>query len=910
MVTGLFYTLIGIKTKRLHIFLSAAYLTSLATAVLIVYVMHPPISNAIQGAFFVACFVTGAIFGGGSIVFTDVTEGLGCLLGGYCLAMWFLVLTPGGLIKSNTGKAIFIACMSLGGFGCYVSRWTRMYGLIGAISFSGATVIVLGIDCFSRAGLKEFWVYIWDLNDDLLPLHYKGLFPITRGIRVEIAAIVIIFLLGVMSQMKIWKIIKRRREQRAAENAREEQQQEQAEEELGRKVEEGNEQERRMWEAAYGKKSGNERHIDSGIGTEAPSVSKASLSIVGTNEIISSRPDSIELDDLEQGSRQAGSGLKSESKGKARATVTVRVASEDDVVHENSSVSSANNRANPIDSSPGPEITPLPFKVPYSDADGDRRSSIAAPIASDHFSTRVMKRLSGGSLKRTASKRSQRSYFAISTSEEALMMTRDDDEDRASSVEAAVDEVSDGGHRSEVDGTTLAGLPTPDADEKSLLKFSPPTEAHPLDRSGRKISMMSLGQTSSQSVPAQDETPSENKGMAEDHTETPKATADNCLPSTSQDPESMAPTLDNKVKEDPQESIEVKLSASDQDREKPALRESLAELDSSSKVVMAYRTNEWAKHLDRAEKPSFDDLRAVHTGNAVSRSSTEKPIPVDIPALRQTPLNAEPPPMAASLPKLNTSSTHLNRSSTSNSPDITTSPQPHRTSSQSSLDSLPSQSHRTPQKGPRRLSSSQLTPHRNHRTSSTPLTHTPIDEDIPSTSFPQRAPYAPPLPTTNTLLSRRESMLQSRPSSTSLTRPLTRTPSSSTTTILQEEDNVPLSQRRASLKNQQQQQTYIPSSSSSNAYPFPSTTQQSSPTSTPTAPFNFRTSAAYTPRSSAHLDELLVKKRRSETWARREEDGKREKEREMDARWRRSGGGMEERHREAMRRMQAGVGEM
>lgn len=108
-----------------------------------------------------AAFVTGVIFGGGSVIFTDVTEGLGCLLGGYCLAMWFLVLTPGGLIKSTAGKAIFIACFTVGGFGFYVSHWTRAYGLIGAISFAGATAIVLGIDCFSRAGLKEFWLYIW-----------------------------------------------------------------------------------------------------------------------------------------------------------------------------------------------------------------------------------------------------------------------------------------------------------------------------------------------------------------------------------------------------------------------------------------------------------------------------------------------------------------------------------------------------------------------------------------------------------------------------------------------------------------------------------------------------------------------------------------------------------------------------
>ena len=161
MLSGIFYTLIGIKTKWLHIFLSTAYLVSLAVTVLIVYVCHPPISNAVQAAYFVAIFVTGVIFGGGSIIFVDVTEGLGCLLGGFALSMWFLVLTPGGLITSVAGKAIFIACFTVATFALYISHWTRSYGQIGSISFAGATVIVLGIDCFSRAGLKEFWLYIW-----------------------------------------------------------------------------------------------------------------------------------------------------------------------------------------------------------------------------------------------------------------------------------------------------------------------------------------------------------------------------------------------------------------------------------------------------------------------------------------------------------------------------------------------------------------------------------------------------------------------------------------------------------------------------------------------------------------------------------------------------------------------------
>ena len=161
ILTGIFYTLIGIKTKWLHVFLSPAYLAGLGVTILIIYVMGPPVSNAIQGAFFVAACVTGIIAGGVSVMFADITEGLGCFLGGFCLSMWFLVLKSGGLISSTTGKIIFISLFTVGGFALYLSHWTRPYALIACISFAGATVIVIGVDCFSRAGLKEFWLYIW-----------------------------------------------------------------------------------------------------------------------------------------------------------------------------------------------------------------------------------------------------------------------------------------------------------------------------------------------------------------------------------------------------------------------------------------------------------------------------------------------------------------------------------------------------------------------------------------------------------------------------------------------------------------------------------------------------------------------------------------------------------------------------
>jgi hypothetical protein len=129
-----------------------------------VYVMNPPIKKGVQGAYVVAAVLTGLIFGALSIVFAEVTEGLGCLLGGFCLSMWFLVLKPGGLVTSTGGKVALIAAFSLTVFALSFSHHTRPYGLIGSISFAGATIVVLGIDCFSGAGLKEFWLYIWGLS--------------------------------------------------------------------------------------------------------------------------------------------------------------------------------------------------------------------------------------------------------------------------------------------------------------------------------------------------------------------------------------------------------------------------------------------------------------------------------------------------------------------------------------------------------------------------------------------------------------------------------------------------------------------------------------------------------------------------------------------------------------------------
>lgn len=77
------------------------------------------------------------------------------------MAMWFLTLKSGGLVTSSGPKIGLIVAFAVAFYVLSFSHYTRLYGLIVCTAFSGATALVLGIDCYSRAGLKEFWLYIW-----------------------------------------------------------------------------------------------------------------------------------------------------------------------------------------------------------------------------------------------------------------------------------------------------------------------------------------------------------------------------------------------------------------------------------------------------------------------------------------------------------------------------------------------------------------------------------------------------------------------------------------------------------------------------------------------------------------------------------------------------------------------------
>ncbi|KAI8940696.1 hypothetical protein NX059_001964 [Plenodomus lindquistii] len=638
LLSGLVYGIIGIKNKWVYVFGSAAYLTALAVSVLIVYLMSPPVSHAVQGGFFVAAFITGVIFGALSLVFSDITEGFGCLLGGFCLSMWFLSLKDGGLISSTTGRAIFIGCMSAGGYSLSFSHYTRNHGLIASIAFSGATVAILGIDCLASSGWKEFWLYLWNLNDDVFPLN-TNTYPVTKNIKAELAGVVIIAVFGVISQLRVWKIVQEHRANSAAQQLEKQQDQEREEEALGRKIEDDFHKERAQWEATYGNGDKSVQDYSISSSTAGP---KGSISIRET-EI--SGHDSVELVNLKKG----GVTQTLDGDTPAGTTVTISVLNDDDIrqidghgnpVEQQTTHAASIEIKSSKESSPPPPPTviPLPFVVPTEDdanSADDNTSVSAIPDSGEtdgHDLRPMSKRISDMSAMKF------RASYGAAYSRETLISDAEGD-DLASSVAATLDN---------------------DNDINSLHQESPPHS--PLDE--RHSTPLEDVDALKQDVETQSST---RQAVAaslplEERHEADKSTADTAPVITEshmtvQQP--LAPSTNPQPEDSPQEQLTRQESRVRADTLVPGVVEEQDNLQSKdaqsttptqaeraeshvgslrngmlparlSKVAQSYRTNEWAKHLEAAEKPSLEDLDVPDSPGIALAKGLPREVPAPI----------------------------------------------------------------------------------------------------------------------------------------------------------------------------------------------------------------------------------------------------------------------------------------
>ncbi|KAG9234273.1 hypothetical protein BJ875DRAFT_19688 [Amylocarpus encephaloides] len=983
MLTGATYTVVGIKNKFLHIFLSAAYLSALSIVVLILYVMNLPVSNSVQGAYVVAATMTGLIIGGGAIVFTEMTEGLGSLLGGFCLSMWLLVLKPGGLLTSTTSKSIFIASFTVVGFVTSFSHYTRPYGLIGGISFGGATVLILGIDCFSRAGLKEFWTYLWNLNDNLFPLGATT-YPLTRGIKVEIAAIVVLTLAGIVSQMKLWKVIEERREKRNNERLEDERTMRQEEDNVGRRVEDLNAQERTQWETVYGDKdqvakSSAASQRDSGVG-DMESQKKGPTSVA--TSIRRSGEEGIEMTDIPSPAPPKPAGLVMERSGQAGGQVMIRVArdlrpepgSDGNRTPVDSSSSQRQSHASIVDEetiwpmgadgevqverrpsrrqskrssnppvsvrvSRAPDVVPLPFKVPEGDVedDGSSVATFADEEANEHnIKTRYLKhisaksalirRLSDRSLMSPSPRSSKRFSMNDSPSTEDLVIPHEIEDGRASSVAATMDGLSDDDEMRSIQSSIDRA---PDTDEAVVIeKLDATTKLLTTDENVKAES-------------SEDPATQTDRVMKTEGLNLAESVKKSLASSTDPKAEPAAPAGSQKGDV---ESDEIKrprtarsgASASGSRRSRPSSFTAAQLPAQLSKVVMSYRTNEWAKHLSNADAPEVEALKIEEHPVEIDTTKVEVPAPVNVQELQQTADNTAIPLMPGSrIPHTKANASPYTTLSDA-SPGLPSQDNLSRSLSQQSLMSQPNNSRR-------HLSGGPIIPQ--------PIVESPIEDNFASpgnAAMMQQASQNIPFGSANTLMERRESMVRNKSfytSQVSLPAPqeaprnfpaqahgnyrsmtgsrissdagsIYNNRNGSSAVVNDDDDNMSLSQRRTLIHQSSLQNASSVGLIQQSSVPFDSHQPQRQ-SSVPTMAAREQQLASWRASvqqelQSTHIPKQSIERQRSALWQERQADEQRrvldarkkgERDSAFDERMRR--GDMLDAHRDALRKMQA-----
>jgi hypothetical protein len=214
-LTGLPSAFLGHKNRWSSFFLIGFYTFSLVCFSLIVKFgiipsVNPP-GKTLRGMFVLSSFVAGVAGGGIAIFFWKATKYFIGAWGGLALGLWVQCFRDGGLIRPiGIRWLLFITCSVIGFVLCTIPKIHYQVILV-ATAIVGSSAVILGVDCFSTAGLKEF--YVWNLGfRQLFPKYtdHNIQFPVTQSMQIEIGLIGAVWLMGIAVQLRILHILQRK----------------------------------------------------------------------------------------------------------------------------------------------------------------------------------------------------------------------------------------------------------------------------------------------------------------------------------------------------------------------------------------------------------------------------------------------------------------------------------------------------------------------------------------------------------------------------------------------------------------------------------------------------------------------------------------------------------------------------
>ena len=758
--------------------------------------------------------------------------------------------------------------------------------------------------------------------------------------RVEIVAIVVLTLIGVLSQFRIWKVIQDRRAREALAGQEKERQRDLAEEEIGRKLVAGTGREQERWEATYGEQTSSDRqHKDSGFGTRENSVRKFSMTHGEPRTSMGSGGYTVEMNNLGSSSRPSSIKFDKSSGG---PSVSVSAAQADTVQQRspqtyarlsNQNINPSGSRMSSVDITTNngsteysnyhesyavggtPQLGQLAFEsgTSYTREVGDTAN--VATAASSYRPPRMsLQRFSGSSLMKTISSRSKRHSRQNSTFVEPpeTVSSRDDETALISPENVSGSTAKPSRHIRE-NSIGLSIRP-----EDVLVSESPVSPLDPSPGEDEQTNVhRSLDETSRRLAAEYGE---ESGGL--------NHKGGSSLEESSQQAKSLLGPLSEVPEETENNTLSRDLS--EMSIGTPAEQHFGTSLpEATSKAVSVFRTKEWAKHLDRADVPETDRLSMLKPSDSMeSESSEEAAAPVDIDALQQVATEISPPSAslssADSLANLPRSPSNISRNFLSEymaSQPISTKP------SRDSLKRKPvsSLSRQSSQQSDLSIRPVSLSAHKPKgvRSSSSPIVESPIEEGVEKTTFPTRYVSSPNASTT--LLAQRNTMLQNKHlspstsrstsynsgfpiSSSDLTSPATYHPSNPL-----EDDSMSLAQRRSLLQSNPQSRlpstSYIPDRQSTYPPLLDSSARRASMLSAWRSSIQHDLSHPSTPTHETELRRanMLDEKQRERVAKAQGVQRQRSRDLQWDQAMRRTD--MQDAHREVLRRMQRGVNE-
>ncbi|KAG8842641.1 hypothetical protein FRB96_004944 [Tulasnella sp. 330] len=184
--------------------------------------INPP-AVKLQALFFLACVVAGVGGGGVSIFWwKGARYFVGCW-GGFALGLYIQCFHNGGVIHPIGLR--YLLYVALGALGFTLSTFPKIHYpvLLASTALVGSTAFILGVDCLTTAGLKEFYISNLGFGSLFTPFVSRGIqYPVSQTMMIELGLIAAVTVMGIAVQMRFYKVLlKKLKEIREVEAKRE-----------------------------------------------------------------------------------------------------------------------------------------------------------------------------------------------------------------------------------------------------------------------------------------------------------------------------------------------------------------------------------------------------------------------------------------------------------------------------------------------------------------------------------------------------------------------------------------------------------------------------------------------------------------------------------------------------------------